>query len=938
VAVHIAGDRTSPPVRQSPSQPRGPLVGRDSERDALDQALHDLTGGSARLVEIAGEPGIGKTRMLAELAALAQSRCLRVLSGGALCPPPNQPLGALVHALDDYLTVTGDELLEEVAVQHREQLVTIFPSFPGHGAAASGPGGSAQRYLRFRAVRALLETLASREPLVIMLDDVHRADEETTEVIRQLLWSPPQAPVLLAFAHRRRQAAAVLRYAADMVPGLTRLPLTPLTEDQVGALIDDRTSRARRRVLHEMSGGNPCYLQALLDADEPGLASLGDVEIAVPPAGIVSAVEAELDTLSAPARLAASAAAVLADGFEPSIVAQVAALGEGQIYPAIDELVGQDLIRPVPGTGRFAFRHALVRHAAYHNTAPGWRLGAHARAARVLEAAQASAVARAPHLARVAMAGDVATLDLLADAAAAVERESPATAAQWRRAALGLLPYSAVPGDFHIMLTGQLARSLAAAGLPEQGCTALDDALRKLPRQATAGHSELIVISAHLKRRLGRADEAQALIRAELDATADPDAPGTAYLLVLLACIELGDGRTAQAAGHAGQALSLADRHQTPMPRLGALGVLTAAECFAGEAPAAARRLSAAAALFGRATDAELAAQADGALWIAWSEVFLDRWSAALEHFDRLASICRATSHYLALSQALAGRVLLLCETGQLAAAAAAASEAIDVARASGGDQLRANALALQYLVAARTGRQDLLRRYAADPAPPAAGGWFAALAAAMRAESCLARDDPEGCIALAAESGGPELPAVGPWLRIGWYELLTRAALAAGRPDAAHDWARRAEAQSDRAVCPGRAGLALLARAQVLAARPAAAARTAAAAATALRSAGMLADAARAQAIAGPGRLPDQRPADRRRGDQAARTGLAALTRRERQVAELVSEGLRNREIAARLFVTEKTVEMHISHVFGKLGVPNRAGVVRAFLSQATS
>jgi DNA-binding NarL/FixJ family response regulator len=80
---------------------------------------------------------------------------------------------------------------------------------------------------------------------------------------------------------------------------------------------------------------------------------------------------------------------------------------------------------------------------------------------------------------------------------------------------------------------------------------------------------------------------------------------------------------------------------------------------------------------------------------------------------------------------------------------------------------------------------------------------------------------------------------------------------------------------------------------------------------------------------------IAERQPRDRHR---RLHTGLSALTRRERQVAQLVSEGLKNSEIAGRLFVTEKTVEMHVSNVLVKLGVSNRAGVVRALLSHAAS
>ena len=972
-----AGDSAAPPPPPTSARPAGPLIGREWECRAAERALRGLTDGSARLVEVTGEPGTGKTRMLGEIAAVARSRGLRVLAGRAGL---SLPLCVLVHALDDYLSVVGGEVLREVPSRHWPPLRAMFPSFP-HGLVAD-PGASEtpdsdaapEGYRGFLAVRALLETLAAREPLVITLDDLHRADGETIELIRQLLFFPPRAPVLLAFAYRHRQAPALLRDAVETAHGLTRMPLTPLTEAQVGAFADERLSPGQRRVLHEKSGGNPCYLEALLDIEEPFLSGISDVEIGVPSPAIVSVVGAELTALPTSARLAASGAAVLAGGFEPGILGQVVELEDTQIYAAIDELVERDLIRPTPGTGRFAFRHALIRHAVYHNTPPGWRLGAHARAAAALEAAHAPAVARAPHLARVAAPGDLAALDLLADAAVAVELDSPVTAAQWRRAALGLLDGSAASGDGHVMLISQLARSLAAAGLPAQGCDVLEDALRMLPKDTSAQRGGLVALYASLKCQLGRSSEAQTLIRAELDTTPDPDGAWTAHLAGQLACIEVADGRIAEAVEHASQSLTLAKQRQTGSALICALGALTAADCFRGSVQTATRRLSDALPVLASLSDSELAPQLDGAVWIGWSEAFLERWHGALERFGRVADIARATGQYVTLSQALAGRVLVLCATGSLTAAAAAASEAVDVARASGGHELKSNASALRYLVAARAGDQEMLSRYTTDlPLPPVAG-WFAQLALGIRAEVSLARGDPDGCAALSDQAGAPELATVGAWLRVSWYELLTRAALDAGRLDAAQSWALRAGAQARQFASPSRTGLGLLAHAHVLARREhAAAAPTAIAAARALTRGGMVVDAARARAVAGTAlaacgeldraqavlrqaqqsfrdcgaeysaervaadllNIAGRRPRDRRRRQP---TGLHALTLRERQVAQLASEGLKNSEIARRLFVSEKTVEMHMSNVFAKLGVPNRTGVVRAWLRHAAS
>src|ERR1700724_2141021 len=122
-----------------------------------------------------------------------------------------------------------------------------------------------ERYRVFRAVRALLETLSS-PGLVLLLDDLQWADEDTVDLLAQLLRRLPRRPLLLAFAYRWRQAPARLRAAAaaargDYPPACLRL--SPLSEAEAEAVLAGRGSRSWRRALYRASGGNPFYLDAL---------------------------------------------------------------------------------------------------------------------------------------------------------------------------------------------------------------------------------------------------------------------------------------------------------------------------------------------------------------------------------------------------------------------------------------------------------------------------------------------------------------------------------------------------------------------------------------------------------------------------------------------------------------------------------------------------
>ncbi|MFC5684717.1 helix-turn-helix transcriptional regulator [Amycolatopsis mediterranei] len=331
---------------------------RKRERATVATVVAGLT--SAVHLEITGEPGIGKTWMLAEVTRTARGSGYTVLSGGAERSAADVELGPLIDAVDEHAA----GLAEALPPQIRAALAEVFPSLP-RDTGSPAPAG-ARRLAH--AVRVLLETSTATRPLVLALDDLHLADARTVDLLCQLLRLPPRAPVLFAVAYRPKQASARLRRAFATAPALVRLPLQPLSLDQVRALADDSVSAAQCRELHRHSHGNPRYVAAILDPE--GRAA-------------DATVVDELDELSANARLTAVAGSVLGDDFDLPEVTVAAGLPEADIYVAVDELVAVDLIRELAEPGRFAFRHPVVRHTIYRNARPGWRLGAQARAGRV---------------------------------------------------------------------------------------------------------------------------------------------------------------------------------------------------------------------------------------------------------------------------------------------------------------------------------------------------------------------------------------------------------------------------------------------------------------------------------------------------------------------------------------------------------------------------
>ena len=394
------------------ARPRRSSDGPPSRRDRQDPRRAG-EGPDPAAVALVGEPGIGKTRPLAELASLADARGHLVLSGSASELERDLPFWVFVDALDEFTSGLDPERLGRLDAQTRVEIAHVFP-----GLSRLGTGGGTalqnERYRTHSAVRDLLEVLAAGKPLVLILDDLHWADSGTVELVGALLRRRPAAPVLLAMALRPRQVPERLLAAferAHRSGRLARHELGALSLPETRLLLGSGVELHAAAAVHEESGGNPFYAEQLaraLDRSSGAAAAVADVSLAgayVPPA-VAAALSEELALLSDDARLALDGAAVAGDPFEPELMAAAADVSEASAFAALDELLRRDLVRPTDVPRRFRFRHPLVRRAIYDASPGGWRLGAHQRSAEALSARGASAPAVAHHVERSARHGD----------------------------------------------------------------------------------------------------------------------------------------------------------------------------------------------------------------------------------------------------------------------------------------------------------------------------------------------------------------------------------------------------------------------------------------------------------------------------------------------------------------------------------------------------
>ncbi|MFI0407364.1 AAA family ATPase [Actinomadura sp. 3N508] len=869
-----------------------PLVGRHDVLRAFDEALDATATDAFRFLALTGEPGAGKSRLLNELWAAAESRKLRPLAGRAAEFEQEMPFGAVVDSLDDHL----EEHKPDLPPAALRLLGTVFPALADisdHPPAAS-PDSQVARYQLHRTVRHLLDALAGPDGLVLILDDLHWADDATIELLDHLVRHPPRARVLVAVAYRPAQASPRLAALVDAAgPQGLRVTVGPLTQREVAEFLGPEVSRARCEALFKASGGNPFYLEALAKMGAGAAPVVGGADrkdwsrgvanlTELPPA-VRAALQVELSALPPEALRMARGAAVAADVFEPALAAVAAEMEQAAALTALDVLTGHDVVRAAPG-GRFRFRHPLVRHVAYASTAAGWRIAAHSRVSSRLAELGAPAAVRAHHVVRSARFGDGEAIRTLVEAARGIAYQAPGTAAYWLEAALELMPDGAEAGaggfPDRVELLLELAEVQAVSGHAEAGRETARTLLGLLPLDDTVRRARAVLFCAIMERQLGRIHEARALVLDELRRITDRQTPEAVLLRIRLVAdrIQRIDTRGSQAVLNTipdsapgwSPGLTAAVVSMRPMVSYGR-GEVDEAIAYAEKAD---RLISA-------ASDTDFTDCLDSFAWLIFAEAFLGMYDSALRHVERLVSITRTTGQTYILGYFLAGQSRILAQQGRMAEAAALADEATAVARELRSQEVLAYGLTQQCLTASWMGDHDRALRAGEEAVAndTGSGEWWTHMAHVARAIAIINAGRPdEGAQALIAACGdgtlGLDFGTLVMCAETLAYVRAAQADAAPGKNDTAprkkvpaprkkdtaprkddNDagyWADIADAIANPALT-GDVGMARLARAHALrAGDPAASAALAAEAAGLLTKAGRRPDAGRAELAAG--------------------------------------------------------------------------------------
>jgi len=379
------------------------MVGRDSELTRLLGLLDDAAAGRPAHALIGGDAGVGKTRLVSELAARAADRGFVVLSGRCAELGDSIPYLPLADALREGSTGPAAGPLGD-ALAARPVLSRLLPDREAVPAAASEISGLAQQQL-FGAVLGLLAELAAASPVLLILEDLHWADRSTRDLVTFLsrVLHRERVAVVATYRtddlHRRHPLRPVVAELLRL-PSVTAIELGPLgyaeMEDHLTALAAGPLDAANLHRMVARAEGNPYYAEELLaavgeagspvpagtvslSADRESVSIGGDVL----PSGLAALLLGRVERLSGPAQQVLRAAAVAGRQADDDIVQAAAGLAAAEYDDALRECVAQQLL-VTDREGRYAFRHALLREAVYADLLPGERTRLHARFAELL--------------------------------------------------------------------------------------------------------------------------------------------------------------------------------------------------------------------------------------------------------------------------------------------------------------------------------------------------------------------------------------------------------------------------------------------------------------------------------------------------------------------------------------------------------------------------
>jgi len=392
-----------------------PLFGRAAELAALSDRWREvLREGSLRCVVVAGEPGIGKTRLLAELCTEAQREGGAVLYGRCHEDAPF-PYAPLVEALRRYAGAVGPFEVSVAAGAGAAQLARLVPQIAtpadapgareGPGPQGSGDDGEALQLLD--AIVSVVSAAARTGAVVLALEDVHWADRPTLRALEHVVHTAENSAVLVVATFRDTETAQDDALAATLARlrrerRLETVSLSALEAPALAELARSCWSETPDELLHEViarTDGNPYFVEEFLrELVAAGTVRLEDVGV---PQTVEDLIVRRLGRLSEHARTVVTAATVIGTEFDADVLGLAADMPRDVLVDALDEALASGLLHELPqGSRGLAFGHALVRETLYQRLSGNRRAHLHGRVGRAIAQLHDDAPDLLPVLAR----------------------------------------------------------------------------------------------------------------------------------------------------------------------------------------------------------------------------------------------------------------------------------------------------------------------------------------------------------------------------------------------------------------------------------------------------------------------------------------------------------------------------------------------------------
>lgn len=547
-----------------------PILGRDSELADLAEHLGLRGEPRSRAVLLAGDAGVGKTRLIAELTDQLSAAGWVTMVGHCLdfadAALPYLPFSEIFGRL----TTTDAELAALLAEDH-PALTHLQPGRRMISGTAERPSENLDRAELFDAVHGALEKVGSSAPLLVVVEDVHWADQSTRDLISLLFARSFDSPVSVLASYRtddlhRRHPLRATVAEWTRLPGLRRLQLGPLPDAYVRRLVGGlQVGAMSERDLHTIvarAEGNAFFAEELTVASEMGSEGLPD--------DLSDLLLVRLDRLGDSAKQVVRAASCSGRRVSHILLSQVVDQDDEELERSLRAAVESNVLVQV-GVDGYAFRHALLAEAVYDDLLPGERGRIHAAYAQALSSRVVDGTAA--ELARHARAANDLDTAIRASISAGLDAMSvggPDEAARHYEAALDLLsdPKREVPvGLDPISLVVDAAEAVTASGHPQRAVALVEDQLRHLSTDAPArDRARLLMAMATAASLTDVPTGALEAMTEALSLIDDEPTPLRAKLLSALALANAQRGRDEEAARHAAEALGLAQ--QLGLPRV----------------------------------------------------------------------------------------------------------------------------------------------------------------------------------------------------------------------------------------------------------------------------------------------------------------------------------------------------------------------------------